>query len=58
MVMQILMLVVKVMGYDFCLMIGFDIEKLVELINLFEDYVIGFMVVIGKKVKDFWFKLG
>lgn len=44
MVMQILMLVVKVMGYDFCLMIGFDIEKLVELINLFEDYVIGFII--------------
>ena len=50
--MQTLMLAAKAMGYDSCPMIGFDIEKVAELINLPEDYVMGPMVAIGKKVKD------
>ncbi|ABG51851.1 nitroreductase [Trichodesmium erythraeum IMS101] len=58
MAMQTLMLAAKAMGYDSCPMIGFDIEKLAELINLPEDYVIGPMVAIGKKVKDPWPKPG
>jgi len=44
----------KAMGYDSCSIIGFDIDKVAELINLPEDYVIGPMVAIGKKVKDPW----
>ncbi|MDJ0555106.1 MAG: nitroreductase family protein [Microcoleaceae cyanobacterium MO_207.B10] len=58
MAMQTLMLTAKAMGYDSCPMIGFDIEKLAELINLPENYVMGPMVAIGKKVKDPWPKPG
>ncbi|MGD1701307.1 nitroreductase family protein [Dapis sp. BLCC M229] len=58
MAMQTLMLTAKAMGYDSCPMIGFDIEKLAELINLPEDHVMGAMVAIGKKVKDPWPKPG
>lgn len=49
MAMQNLMLAAKEMGYDSCPMIGFDIEKVAELVNLPKDYVIGPMVAIGKK---------
>ncbi|MEC4805511.1 MAG: nitroreductase family protein [Jaaginema sp. PMC 1079.18] len=56
--MQSLMLAAKAMGYDSCPMIGFDLEKVSELINLPEDYVIGPMVAIGKKVKEPWPKPG
>jgi nitroreductase len=58
MAMQTLMLAAKAMGYDSCPMIGFDIDKVAELINLPEDYVMGPMVAIGKKVKDSWPKPG
>lgn len=58
MAMQTLMLAAKAMGYDSCPMIGFDIDKVAELINLPEDYVMGPMVAIGKKVKDPWPKPG
>ncbi|NEO58342.1 MAG: nitroreductase family protein [Okeania sp. SIO3B5] len=58
MAMQTLMLTAKAMGYDSCPMIGFDIEKLAELINLPEDHVMGPMVAIGKKVKEPWPKPG
>ncbi|NEP03427.1 MAG: nitroreductase family protein [Okeania sp. SIO2G4] len=58
MAMQTLMLTAKAMGYDSCPMIGFDIEKVAELINLPKDYVIGPMVAIGKKVKAPWPKPG
>lgn len=58
MAMQTLMLTAKEMGYDSCPMIGFDIEKVAELINLPEDYVMGAMVAIGKKVKEPWGKPG
>ncbi len=58
MAMQTLMLTAKTMGYDSCPMIGFDIDKVAELIKLPEDYVIGPMVAIGKKVKEPWAKPG
>ncbi len=56
--MQTIMLAAKSMGYDSCPMIGFDIEKVAELINLPEDHVMGPMIAIGKKVKDTWPKPG
>ena len=56
--MQNIMLAAKAMGYDSCPMIGFDIEKVAELINLPEDYVMGPMVAVGKKTKDSWPKPG
>ena len=58
MAMQTLMLAAKAMGYDSCPMIGFDIDKVAELINLPDDHVMGPMVAIGKKVKEPWPKPG
>ncbi|MEO0629483.1 MAG: nitroreductase family protein, partial [Planctomycetota bacterium] len=52
MAMQTLMLAAKAMGYDSCPMIGFDIEKVAELINLPDDHVMGAMVAIGKGTKE------
>ena len=56
--MQTIMLSAKAMGYDSCPMIGFDIDKVAELINLPDDHVMGPMVAIGKKTKDSWPKPG
>lgn len=58
MAMQTLMLAAKSMGYDSCPMIGFDIEKVAELIRLPADHVMGPMVAIGKGTKDPWPKPG
>lgn len=58
MAMQSMMLAAKGMGYDSCPMIGFDIEKVAELIHLPEDHVMGPMVAIGKGTKDAWPKPG
>ena len=58
MAMQTLMLAAKSMGYDSCPMIGFDIDKVAELIRLPEDHVMGPMVAIGKGIKDPWPKPG
>ncbi len=58
MAMQTLMLTAKAMGYDSCPMIGFDLERVAELINLPDNYVMGPMVAIGKKVKEPWPKPG
>ncbi|MGF1451070.1 MAG: nitroreductase family protein [Opitutales bacterium] len=55
---QTLMLAAKDMGYDTCPMIGFDPEKVAEIVNLPEDYVIGFLVTIGKAVKPAWARPG
>jgi nitroreductase len=58
MAMQTLMLAAKSMGYDSCPMIGFEIDKVAELINLPDDHVMGAMVAIGKGTKDPWPKPG
>ena len=58
MAMQTMMLVAKDMGYESCPMIGFDIDKVAELINLPNDHVMGPMVAIGKGIKDPWPKPG
>jgi len=58
MAMQTLMLAAKSMGYESCPMIGFDIYKVAELINLPDDHVMGPMVAIGKGTKDPWPKPG
>ena len=58
MAMQTLMLAAKAMGYDSCPMIGFDIEKVAELIHLPADHVMGPMVAIGKGTKAPWPKPG
>ncbi|MEM9166650.1 MAG: nitroreductase family protein [Planctomycetota bacterium] len=58
MAMQTLMLAAKALGYDSCPMIGFDIDKAAELINLPGDHAMGPMVAIGKGTKDAWPKPG
>lgn len=45
---QTLMLAAKAMGYDTCPMIGFDSDKVAELINMPEDHVVCMVVVVGK----------
>ena len=52
MAMQTLMLAAKSMGYGSCPMIGFDIEKVTERINLTEDHVMGPIIAICKGTKD------
>ena len=58
MAMQTLMLAAQELGYQSCPMIGFDIDKVAELVNLPADYVMGPMVAIGKGIKDPWPKPG
>lgn len=49
---QTLMLTAKSMGYDSCPMIGFDPEKVAEIIDLPENHVIGMMLTVGKALKE------
>lgn len=58
MAMQTMMLVAQEMGYQSCPMIGFDIEKVAELVHLPKDHVMGPMVAIGKGIKAPWPKPG
>ena len=52
MAMQTLMLAAKASGLDSCPMIGFDIEKVAQLIKLPADYVMGPLIAIGKAVTE------
>lgn len=58
MAMQTIMLAARAMGYDSCPMIGFDHEKVAELIRLPADHCIGPMIAIGKRTSDPWPKPG
>lgn len=58
MAMQTLMLAATAMGYRSCPMIGFEHDKVAELIGLPSDHAIGPMVAIGKGTKDPWPKPG
>jgi nitroreductase len=55
---QTLMLSAKAMGYDSCPMVGFDFEKVAQLIHLPKDYAIAAMLVIGKALSPAWPKPG
>ncbi|MFK7789847.1 MAG: nitroreductase family protein [Phycisphaeraceae bacterium] len=55
---QTIMLAAKAMGYDTCPMIGFDADAVAKIINLPEDHVIGFVIVVGKRTQDPWEKPG
>ena len=48
---QTLMLAAKSMGYDSNPMIGFDPDKVAEIINLPEDHIISMMLVVGKQIQ-------
>ncbi len=58
MAMQTLMLAAQDLGYQSCPMIGFDIDKVAELVHLPSDHVMGPMVAIGRGLKDPWPKPG
>ena len=47
---QNIMLGAKAMGYDTCAMIGFDKDKVAEIVNLPSDYVLSYMIVVGKAI--------
>jgi len=48
---QTIMLAAKSIGYDSNPMIGFDPQKVAEIINLPKDHVISMLMVIGKQTK-------
>jgi len=48
---QTIMLAAKSMGYDSNPMIGFDLQKVAEIINLPKNHVISMLMVIGKQTK-------
>jgi len=58
MAMQTMMLVAQELGYQSCPMIGFDIDKVAELVKLPDDHVMGPMVAIGKGTQEPWPKPG
>lgn len=51
---QTIMLGAKAMGLDSNPMIGFDQDKVAEIINLPEDHVIGLLLAVGRGVKPAW----
>ncbi len=55
---QTVMLSAKALGYDSCPMIGFDAEKVAEIIELPEGHLIGLMLAIGKAEKPAWPRSG
>lgn len=57
-ILQTMMLSAKAMGYDSCPMVGFDFDKVAELIHLPEDYAVAAMLIIGKGIKPAWPKPG
>lgn len=48
---QTIMLAAKAMGYDSNPMIGFDPEKVAEIIKMPENHIISMLVAVGKKTK-------
>lgn len=55
---QTLMLAAKAMGLDSCPMIGYDIDKVAELIRLPADHVMGPIIAIGRALQPAWPKPG
>lgn len=57
-IMQTMMLAAKAMGYDTCPMVGFDFDKVSELIKLPTGYALAAMLVVGKGTQAAWPKPG
>ena len=55
---QTLMLAAQALGYDSCPMIGFDAEKVAQLIQLPTDHLVGMIVSIGKAAQPAWPRSG
>ena len=45
------MLAAKAMGYDSCPMVGFDFDRVGELIQLPEDHEIAYAISVGKALE-------
>ncbi|MDD3759898.1 MAG: nitroreductase family protein [Acidithiobacillus sp.] len=48
------MLLAQDLGYDSCPMDGFDFDAVARLIHLPKNYVIGYMVAVGKGMDNAW----
>ena len=46
------MLAAKAMGYDSCLMDGFDFEQAGKIISLPDDHIISMFIAIGKATAE------
>ncbi len=55
---QTIMLAAKDMGYDTGALVGYDPDKVAEIINLPEDHILGMMIVVGKAKQGAWGKPG
>ncbi len=55
---QTLMLAAQALGYDSCPMIGFDADKVAQLIQLPADHLVGMIVSIGKAAQPAWPRSG
>ncbi|MEX1042447.1 MAG: nitroreductase family protein [Pirellulaceae bacterium] len=55
---QTIMLAAKALGYDTCPMVGYNPDKVADIINLPEDHVLGMMITVGKAIKEAWPKPG
>jgi len=53
-----MMLKAREMGYDSCPMLGFQYDKVAELINLPDDHGICLMLTVGKKIKGAYPRAG
>jgi nitroreductase len=49
-----LMIAARGLGYDSCPMIGFDPEAVAKLIQLPQDHIISFIIVVGKATQGAW----
>ena len=49
-----LMIAAKAMGYDSSPMIGFDPQKVGELLRLPQDHLVAFLVAVGKGIRPAW----
>jgi len=49
-----LMLAARDLGYESCPMIGFDGEAVAKLINLPSNYMLSFMIPVGKQAQPAW----
>ena len=55
---QTMMIAAKAMGYESCPMVGFDFDKVAELVRLPDDYALAMMLAVGRGTKPAWPKPG
>lgn len=49
-----LMLAARELGYDTCPMVGYDANKVAEIVNLPENMLLNFIITVGKGSKPAW----